>query len=742
MELPGYQIEREIGRGGMARVYLAVQKKFGRLVALKVMSADYSKDPNFRKRFVRESRINAQLSHPNIVQVYDVGLHESYLYLVMEYLRGGDLNDKLKRGLHIQDLIRVVRDISRALDFAHEKGYIHRDIKPENILFREDGSAVLTDFGIAKVVDSGANLTRHGTVVGTPQYMSPEQAAGRKLDGRSDIYSLGVVFYRMLTGDVPFKADSAVAIGIKHLQEPVPKLPSHLNVFQSVVDRFLDKDVEARFQSGEEINDALDKVRADGLVPNSVLKTEVVTTAEIAAVGSDLVPQVGEPIRAEREGEGVATNRSWVGGLLVALAIVAGGALTMESDWLPNFGFDTDTASRVQPAWSNAQSLATDPNQSLTSVVASYQRVLELDPDHQGATDALAGLADRWTVEIERNIVQGEFAQADAKLVEAQSVFSEDPALQLLAERLNNHRQAAEILERAQSKLQTLRPDDSEESAEIIQTLGEVLQLHPENTQARAQLDSLAQTFAQRAKQALAQGDVTAAMSYIDRASSANNELPELTAVRDQARKANSLQLEIGGLLEQAKDYLATGALIKPAGANAAETYNRVLATEEDNPVAIAGLAEVDRQVRENLQALLVDGDLEAAAALASRAGVVGLDKTTVTELQEQVELRTSRQESITNTMLRARKLLQEGFITEPANNNAVALLTDVLSLQPGHPEATELLSQAANRLADIASEAHAAGLTSEALSFIQMAISINPDNQLWLQLRDEWSTP
>ena len=107
MELPGYQIEREIGRGGMARVYLAVQKKFGRLVALKVMSADYSKDPNFRKRFVRESRINAQLSHPNIVQVYDVGLHESYLYLVMEYLRGGDLNDKLKRGLHIQDLIRV-----------------------------------------------------------------------------------------------------------------------------------------------------------------------------------------------------------------------------------------------------------------------------------------------------------------------------------------------------------------------------------------------------------------------------------------------------------------------------------------------------------------------------------------------------------------------------------------------------------------------------------------------------------
>lgn len=742
MELPGYQIEREIGRGGMARVYLAVQKKFGRLVALKVMSADYSKDPNFRKRFVRESRINAQLSHPNIVQVYDVGLHENYLYLVMEYLRGGDLNDKLKRGLHIQDLIRVVRDISRALDFAHEKGYVHRDIKPENILFREDGSAVLTDFGIAKVVDSGANLTRHGTVVGTPQYMSPEQAAGRKLDGRSDIYSLGVVFYRMLTGDVPFKADSAVAIGIKHLQEPVPKLPAHLNVFQSVVDQFLDKDVDTRFQSGEEINDALDKVRADGLVPNSVLKTEVVTTAEIAAVGSDLVPQVGEPIRAEREGDGVSTNRSWVGGLLVALAIVAGGALTMESSWLPDFGFDTDTASRVQPAWSNAQSLATDPNQSLTSVVASYQRVLELDPNHRGATDALAGLADRWTLEIEKNIEQGEFAQADAKLVEAQSVFSEDPVLRELVERLERRREAAELFADAEGTLQSQGLEDSGASAEVIQQINKVLQLDPQNSDAKARLDSLAQTYAQRAEQALARGDVTAAMSYIDRASSANNDLPQLKTVRDQARKANSLQLEIGGLLTQAKGYLAAGALLQPPGANAAEAYNRVLATEEENPGAKAGLAEVDRQVRLKLQGLLGEGKLEEAQQLASRAGVVGLDKTTVTALAQQVERQTARQESIATTMLRARKLLQEGFITEPTNNNAVALLIEVLTLQPGHPEATGLLEQAATRLAEIASEANSAGLTNEALSFLQMAITISPNNQQWLRLRDEWSTP
>ena len=179
LEIPGYSIEREIGRGGMARVYLAVQKKFGRLVAIKVVSPEYTADPSFGKRFVREARIIAQLSHPNIVQVHDAGVNDQCYYLVMEYLRGGDLNRRLKRGLHMQAAISVVKDIARGLDSAHAKGFVHRDIKPENILFREDGSAVLSDFGVARVISSGASITQHGTVVGTPQYMSPEQAAGR-----------------------------------------------------------------------------------------------------------------------------------------------------------------------------------------------------------------------------------------------------------------------------------------------------------------------------------------------------------------------------------------------------------------------------------------------------------------------------------------------------------------------------------------------------------------------------------
>ncbi len=729
----------------MARVYLAVQKKFGRLVALKVMSADYSKDPNFRKRFVRESRINAQLSHPNIVQVYDVGLHENYLYLVMEYLRGGDLNDKLKTGLHIQDLIRVVRDISRALDFAHDKGYIHRDIKPENILFREDGSAVLTDFGIAKVVDSGANLTRHGTVVGTPQYMSPEQAAGRKLDGRSDIYSLGVVFYRMLTGDVPFKADSAVAIGIKHLQDPVPKLPTHLNTFQPTIDRFLDKDVEQRFQSGEEINEALDEIHAEGLIPNSVLKTEVVTTAEIAAVGTDAITKVGDPIRAEREHDSPGSN-SRTTGFLVALFLAVGlGAFLVVPGspgvaWLD--GVSRPATRSLSSAWSNAQSIATDPNQSLTSVMASYQRVLDIDPKHTESLAAIAGLADRWKTEIADNIERGDLAQASAKLAEAETILAQDAELAELERRLSNRRLALKLFAEGKAQLQSGGESNPEAARKAIQNFQEVLRLHPGNLGAAAELDRLANSFTQLARRAVREGNITDAMGYVDTASAANNQLPLLATVREDLKTAGDVESTISDLLREARAYRESNKLINPPGANAAESYHRVLATAVNNTLAKQGLAEVETQIFAEANRLLVAGQIAEASAIVERGVVVGLDSTAVQALREAVGRQLSTANSVNSLLVEAKDLMDQGFLTEPENNNAVSLLRNVTRLQPGNAEAKALLDTAAQRLAKVAQEAHDAGLIDDATNYMDLALTIAPAAADWRVLRDEWSSP
>ncbi|GAA5317238.1 MAG: hypothetical protein AseanaTS_24420 [Candidatus Pelagadaptatus aseana] len=260
-KIPGYQIIRKIDQGGMSTVYLAVQLSVGREVALKVMSPALNSDPVFSERFQREANIVGQLTHPNIVRIYDIGRHDNLNYIAMDYLPGGTIHDKMATGISLKEALRITREIAGALDHAHRKGYVHRDIKPENILFNDDNTAILSDFGVAKTVSSGSQMTNAGTVVGTPHYMSPEQARGKPIDGRSDLYSLGVVLYEMLTGAVPYKADEAVAIAIKHLTAPIPKLPSQYVLFQPLLNKMLAKEPEDRFQCGKEIIDSLDNTQ-------------------------------------------------------------------------------------------------------------------------------------------------------------------------------------------------------------------------------------------------------------------------------------------------------------------------------------------------------------------------------------------------------------------------------------------------------------------------------------------------
>lgn len=242
----------------MSTVYLAVQLSVGREVALKVMSPALNADPVFSERFQREATIVGQLTHSNIVSIYDIGRHHNLNYIAMDYLPGGSIHERMSTGLGLQEILRVVKEIAGALDHAHRKGYVHRDIKPENILFNEENTAILSDFGVAKTVSSGSQMTNAGTVVGTPHYMSPEQARGKPIDGRSDLYSLGVVFYEMLTGTVPYKAEEAVAIAIKHLTAPVPSLPSQYALFQPLLNKLLAKEPEDRFQCGRDIIAAID----------------------------------------------------------------------------------------------------------------------------------------------------------------------------------------------------------------------------------------------------------------------------------------------------------------------------------------------------------------------------------------------------------------------------------------------------------------------------------------------------
>ena len=261
-QIPGYRIERIIGKGAMSTVYLAVQESLDRRVALKVLAPGLAADPTFSKRFIKEGKIIAKLGHPHIVTIYDTGTHQDCFYIAMEYLEAGTLKERIKAGLSPEQAVKFLVQIAQALGSAHHQNCIHRDIKPANILFRDAETAVLSDFGIAKNLEDKTQLTAAGWRIGTPNYMSPEQALGKPVDARCDLYSLGVVFYEALTGSRPYKGADAFETALMHVKEPIPILPEPLRQFQSVINRLLAKTPEARFASAEELIQAVQRAIA------------------------------------------------------------------------------------------------------------------------------------------------------------------------------------------------------------------------------------------------------------------------------------------------------------------------------------------------------------------------------------------------------------------------------------------------------------------------------------------------
>ncbi|PNU18636.1 serine/threonine protein kinase, partial [Geothermobacter hydrogeniphilus] len=310
-QLGKYHILEKLGAGGMADVWLAEDTTLKRQVALKILPPEFARDPERATRFEKEVLSSASLQHPGIVTIHDVGHEQGVHYYTMTLLPGGDLKQKIRAGLSPQQALKLLHQMADALDHAHGKGFVHRDLKPENIMFDGREQPVITDFGIAKAVGSGTKMTGTGMSIGTPHYMSPEQAQGlADLDGRSDLYSLGIILYEMLTGQVPFDADNTVGIAMQHVQAPIPRLPQSLGKLQPLLERLLAKDPGQRYQNAGELVQAIDDALS-GKLPAPAAKQPVQKTQVLKAEKS---PPTGK-------GSGL----KWaVGGALLAAVLVGG----------------------------------------------------------------------------------------------------------------------------------------------------------------------------------------------------------------------------------------------------------------------------------------------------------------------------------------------------------------------------------------------------------------------------------
>jgi serine/threonine-protein kinase len=274
-----YEIRKEIGRGGMATVYTGYDTRMKREVAIKVLLRELLTAPNLRERFSREAEVIAGLDHPSIVPVYDFGEDDGDPFLVMRFMSGGSLADKLKAGkMSLGDSAIVVHRVATALDRAHQMGIVHRDLKPGNVLFDQYGNAFLSDFGIVKVLQEASSMTGTGTLFGTPHYMSPEQVVGEvALDGRSDIYALGIMLYEMLSGETPYDAATPLAVAFKHVYDDIPHILDAVKslppAVETLVNKALAKDRDERYQTAGELDSELLKIASVEMDVEDLIKT-------------------------------------------------------------------------------------------------------------------------------------------------------------------------------------------------------------------------------------------------------------------------------------------------------------------------------------------------------------------------------------------------------------------------------------------------------------------------------------
>ncbi len=458
MEIPGYEIQRCIGQGGMASAYLARQTSLDRQIVLKVLDTSVSDSPVTIERFLNEGRIVASLQHPNIITTYDIGTAGTDVFISMEFVDGGDLKQRLRDQIFSPgEAVSLIAKIASALATAHAKGIIHRDVKPGNILFRGDGTPLLSDFGIAKRLTGDADLTSTGMFVGSPNYMAPEQSDTGPLDGRADIYALGVIFYEMLVGKKPYYSDSVIDVILMHKKDPVPTLPAGLEDYQEMLNLMMAKDRNDRFRDAESVLHYIERSMRQGLFKSGAERAE---TPDFDVTGVQATPT------ATRVSLGT-TPRPKLRAMLSAIALLCAagyGVLIlierrMADDDVPRAVPTTTTIDDISDETFPDSAIGLDANVQPEKVAAAlrwlgthslneyrltappkdnayyyFSRLLQMDPNDAVASQGLMQIAARYAILAEREIADGNHEQARSYIAVGLQVDPKNKSLPALHE--------------------------------------------------------------------------------------------------------------------------------------------------------------------------------------------------------------------------------------------------------------------------------------------------------------------
>lgn len=436
-----YHVIEPLGEGGMAAVYRALDTTLERDVAIKVIRTDKVTDPQFIKRFEREAKALARLNHPHIVHINDYGEQENIPYLVMDFLPGGTLKQKLGSPMPYQEAARLLAPVARALEYAHENDVIHRDVKPANILLTDRGLPMLSDFGIAKLFEADTTaLTGTGVGIGTPEYMAPEQSQGHKVDHRADIYALGVVFYELVTGRRPYEADTPIAVIIKHINDPLPNprqfVPDLPHGVEQIIIKALQKDPENRYQDMGKFAEVLEKA-SHGIVPETASESLIASGEESTIIRTSVSSS-----RSRLQG---ILNKMpkpfWVGAGVITLLVLI-GVIFYATDWFSIQAPVQETGAAGETANATSTLVAsTDDSAAIQSTEASPEGMLSMPSPEEAEitfTETFDDDPQGWTkignYQLKEGalLLEGDSNQAiQRSIVRSASVISDNEAFQV-----------------------------------------------------------------------------------------------------------------------------------------------------------------------------------------------------------------------------------------------------------------------------------------------------------------------
>lgn len=676
IEIRGYRLLRQLGRGGMATVYLAVQQSVDREIALKIMSPALLADPNFGERFLREAKIAAKLHHRHVVGIFDVGRDGDYHYMAMEYLGGGPVLHKDGVPRDEAFALRIIREIATALDYAHKKGFVHRDVKPDNILLRDDGSAALTDFGIARALDPAAKMTQTGAVVGTPHYMSPEQARGRSIDGRSDLYALGIVLYELLVGRVPYQAEDSLAVGIMHIQQPVPELPHALAHLQPLISRMLAKQPEDRFQDGMAV-------------------AEAIAAYEQGSHGDTSIPVSGfssTELRRETPVMGLFSATSAPG-----------------DTPLPSMRH-TPTPSHATPRETDALRDRAEPNIGRIDEIVAAVSDDRAHADRARAAQRARPAHGPW------------FAIVVVALlaIGAVAAWNYQDRLRTLLPRTEFN----DTLARAQRALDQGRLTGTPDSArELFQA---ARAQDPDNDVARAGLDRVGRMLLDRANEALKNKDLPAAHRSLDAARELLGGGAEVDALAQSLAKAESGNGDNDALFEQARQALDAGKVLGDDGA--AALYKRLLAADPTNAVAQAGLKKSADALAAQAQNAFASHDVATASARIDAIASILPTYPALGDLRgELAKSRETDRAAVDEQLQRADEAVRAGHLTG-GDDSALELYRAVVKADAGNARAKQGLRRVAQSFVVQANAAIDSENAGEAEKLLASAAQLAPD--------------